>query len=73
MRNDQAGPNIMLENEKKKSMSKEKLTGRLDIAEERITDLEHRDMKKYPEHAMYRKEAARNERQVKKSRKSEKI
>lgn len=73
MRNDQAGPNIMLENEKKKSMSKEKLTGRLDIAEERITDLEHRDMNKYPEHAMYRKEAARNERQVKKSRKSEKI
>ena len=54
-------------------MSKQKLTGRLDIAEERITDLEHRDTKKYPEHAMYRKEAARNEREVKKRRKSEKI
>ena len=54
-------------------MSKEKLTGRLDIAEERITDLEHRDMNKYPEHAMYRKEDGRNEREVKKRRKSEKI
>ena len=63
----------MLENEKKKSMSNSKLTGRLDIAEERITDPEHIDMKKYPEHAMYRKEDGRNEREVKKRRKSEKI
>ena len=46
---------------------------RLDIAEERITDLEHRDMKKYPECAMYRKEDGINGREFKKRRKSEKI
>ena len=45
----------------------------MDIAEERITDLEHRDMKKYPERATYRKEDGKNEREVRKRRKSEKI